>query len=612
MKNKIFNYLSENNITSPEHVDRLIVSSFLTINNIEDTNNKFIAEYKIHKTGGLEYLHLKNILKIIHYHGESFNLETLVQLFEFVVSPADRVVNGAIYTPHNIREFIVTSTIGTQKDISSLKIADISCGCAAFLLDAALRLKSISGSSFKDIYKNNIYGMDIERYSAQRSKILLSLAAILHGEDQNFEFNIICANALNCDWSNYIHDFCGFDVIIGNPPYVCSRHLSLETKKILSSIDVCRSGHPDLYIPFFQIGIESLSLNGILGFITMNSFFKSLNCRELRKFFHYKQLSFRILDFGSEQVFKSRNTYTCICFIKNHRSDYVTYTSAKSKHLDIACTNEEQIAYSNLNHRNGWNLKQNNIIRKIESTGKPFGSLYKTSHGLATLKNDVYIFSPESSDDKYHYLIKGKVYKIEKSICKSVVNSNKLSKKLNIDDILEKLIFPYEGSPKPSLLDEEYFKATYPFAYQYLCDNKEVLSMRDKGARTYEKWYAFGRTQSITPQIHKLFFPKYSNTIPHYILNSDKNTYFYNGQAILADNTDDLLLIKKILMSKIFWFYITMTSKPYASNYYSLNGTYINNFGICELTPDERTFILHETNPVKLESFFEDKYDIKV
>jgi len=71
-------------------------------------------------------------------------------------------------------------------------------------------------------------------------------------------------------------------------------------------------------------------------------------------------------------------------------------------------------------------------------------------------------------------------------------------------------------------------------------------------------------------------------------------------------------IIKKIMESSIFWYYIKTTSKPYSSDYYSLNGNYIKNFGVCELTEKEGKFLIEETNQIVLNEFFEDKYELKV
>lgn len=62
--------------------------------------------------------------------------------------------------------------------------------------------------------------------------------------------------------------------------------------------------------------------------------------------------------------------------------------------------------------------------------------------------------------------------------------------------------------------------------------------------------------------------------------------------------------------SRLFWYYIETTSRPYSSNYYSLGGIYMNNFGICNLDNTEQNFVLNENDKDVLDNFFEYKYDI--
>ncbi len=64
--------------------------------------------------------------------------------------------------------------------------------------------------------------------------------------------------------------------------------------------------------------------------------------------------------------------------------------------------------------------------------------------------------------------------------------------------------------------------------------------------------------------------------------------------------------------SSIFWYYIKTTSKPYSSDYYSLNGNYIKNFGVCSLTDKEKKFLIDESDQSLLNSFFEEKYELKL
>jgi adenine-specific DNA-methyltransferase len=607
-----FKYLSQYS-TNPVGVDRIIVSAFLEIHKLKPKKNKLLKTYLIKSESKQEYSSLVEFIYAIHTDTKVFGFEELIELFEFVISPADRIINGAIYTPQKIRDFIVSEAFEKINSINnSIKISDIAMGCGGFLFNASIELKKRTGKTYSEIFRNHIFGLDIQEYSVNRTKLLLSLLALQSGEDiEDFEFNLYRGDSLDFNWKTKIGDFNGFSIILGNPPYVCARNLDKETKEKLKNWEVCKSGNSDLYIPFFQIAIENLTDKGILGFITMNSFFKSLNGRALRDYFQRRELAISIVDFGSEQVFKSKNTYTCICFIENRKEQFISYTESETKKLDDKLS-FKKVKYNILDSKKGWNLKDNKIISKIESTGIPFGELYQTRHGIATLKNDIYIFRPVDEDENFFYLQNGSLYKIEKGICKDIVNSNKLSREVSLNNLKEKVIFPYDHQDKPKLLDENLIKENYPQAYKYLLNKRKVLAERDKGNGNYENWFAFGRSQSLEKIKNKMFFPKYSDRTPNFIINSDDDLLFYNGLAVVGNSETEMIIIKKIMESSIFWYYIKTTSKPYSSDYYSLNGNYINNFGVCELTEKERKFLMDENDQNILNEFFEDTYEIRV
>lgn len=607
-----FKYLSQYS-TTPKDVDRLIISAFLEINKLHPKKNELLKAYSIGSIKEEEYESLFEFLSVISSDCNEFGFEELIELFEFVVSPLDRIINGAIYTPQKIRTFIVSEAFQKINSINeSIKISDIAMGCGGFLFNASIELKKRTGKTYSEIFRSNIFGLDIQGYSVNRTKLLLSILALQSGEDiEKFEFNLFQGDSLDFDWTTKISDFKGFSLILGNPPYVCARNLDIETKEKLKNWEVCKSGNSDLYIPFFQIAIENLGINGILGFITMNSFFKSLNGRALRDYFQRKELAISIIDFGSEQIFKSKNTYTCICFIENRNQNFIAYKQTESKYLD-GKQSFKQINYGILDSKKGWNLKDNKIISQIESTGIPFGELYQTRHGIATLKNDIYIFRPVDEDKNYFYLQNGSLYKIEKEICKDIVNSNKLSREVSLNNLKEKVIFPYDQHVKPRLLDEKLIKENFPEAYKYLQNKRNILAERDKGKGDYKNWFAFGRTQSLEKIKNKMFFPKYSDRTPNFIINSDDDLLFYNGLAVVGSSETEMKIIKKIMESNIFWYYIKTTSKPYSSDYYSLNGNYIKNFGVCELTDKEKRFLIEENDQSILNKFFEDKYELKV
>lgn len=612
MKN-IFKYL-ESYSPLPKEVDKLIVSAFIEINDLQLINNRFLRNYSISKRKSAKREKLLQFIEIVRSEIETFDIEKLIELFEFVISPSDRIINGAIYTPSEIREYIIGQSFRREGNrIADAKIADIACGCSGFLYTASKELKRKTGNSYQYIFQNQIFGLDIQEYSVTRSKLLLSLLALSDGEDvEEFHFNLHQGDALLFNWEENYPDFGGFQIIVGNPPYVSARNLDEKAKENVKLWEVCTTGNPDLYIPFFQIGYENLAPNGILGFITMNTFFKSLNGRALRSYFERNNTSIKIIDFGTQQIFKSKSTYTCICFLENKERNYIEYHKSIDRQLPTNRNQYSRINYTSLDAKKGWNLNENEIISRIEATGTPFGERYKTRHGIATLKNDIYIFKPVAEDDDYFYLQNGNLYPIEKGICKDILNSNKLSRDIHFDTVVEKVLFPYNDEVKPKALDEEFLRENFPRAFEYLQVKRQILAGRDKGKGKYEKWFAFGRTQSLEKVGNKLFFPKFSDKIPSYLISNDDDLLFYNGQAIIGHSEEEMQLVKKILESRLFWYYIKTTSKPYSSEYYSLNGTYIKNFGIPDFNEDDIDFLINEPNKDIIDIFLEDYYDVQL
>ncbi|MFA5297158.1 MAG: N-6 DNA methylase [Lutibacter sp.] len=627
MNQSLLKYLKNYSYNTGD-VNRLLVSSFLNINKITDVKNEFIKSYVI--SDKKELKQVEDFISL--FNKSSFEIEELIELFEFVISPQDKEVNGAVFTPEYIRKHIVKNTIEKQsnKTLSNLKFGDIACGCGGFFKTITEVLKDETNKSYFDIYKENIYGLDIQEYSIVRTKILLSLLAILNNEDpKEFEFNLFCGNALNFNWSNVecLSKNNRFDIIVGNPPYVGSSKIDEETKSLLKNWSVSSSGKPDLYIPFFEIGMENLNENGVLGYITVNTFYKSLNGRSVRSYFSKNQFDISIIDFGGEQLFKRRSTYTCICIIGKSQSSVVKYIKSLSNQINkIKKKDYITISYANLDDFNGWyliNKKNISLISKIESCGTPLGKKFEIRNGFATLKNNIYVFKPTKESDDYFYLEKdGIEFKIEKLICKNAIKPNTLKSESKIESNTEKLIFPYTVSvenkdlfdkDKRSLkiLDEDTFKLDFPLAYKYLSSQKEILSQRDKGNKVYEKWYAFGRNQALTLNGYKLLLPYITNT-PCFVYTEDSDLLFYNGYAIFSNSIEELFILQKILMSKIFWYYIVNTSKPYAGNYFSVAKNYIKNFGVCDLTNEEKEELLSLTDINEIDNFLLKVYNLRL
>ena len=398
MNQNIIKYLKKYSYDTKD-INRLLVSAFLVINKIDKVNNKFIENYIIHEITELEQLN--EFLTILSR--ETFDIEDLIEFFEFVISPEDKEVNGAVFTPEYIRKYIVEETFKHQenKNINNLIFGDIACGCGGFFKTITEFLKAKTNKSYFDIYNDNIFGLDIQDYSITRTKILLCLLAISNNEDcEEFQFNLFQENALSYEWNNNekIRNNNGFDIIVGNPPYVGASKIDEETKPLLKNWCVSKSGKSDLYIPFFEIALENLNNDGVLGFITVNTFYKSLNGRSVRSYFSRNKFDLTIIDFRGEQLFKNRSTYTCICLISKLESNTIKYVKSKSSEINsIKKSDYINILYSDLNDFDGWFLidkKTRKIINKIESTGKKLGSSFEIRNGFATLKNNIYVFSP--------------------------------------------------------------------------------------------------------------------------------------------------------------------------------------------------------------------------
>ena len=602
-------------------VNRIIVATYVQFNNVTNIKNKLLSSYLRES----DEEQVKHFISLIRRNSSQFGLENLIQLFEVTIPSGNVTVNGAIYTPHWVKDYIIRESFNrlAEKNLLDVRFADVSCGTGAFLYTIAEQLRDKTGKSFYDIFRQNVFGLDISDYAIERAKIVLILLAKHYGEDHElFEFNLLVGNALAFDWKDAIPSFKGFDAVVGNPPYVRAKHLDEQTKALMVNWKVTKTGNPDLYIPFFEIGIKHLKDHGILGYITVNTFKRSVNARSLREYFKSNRFDISILDFGNQQIFENRSTYTCIVFIRNCSSNSVHYYRATPS--ELVATHEipfSRINYKLLDNHKGWIMSDNtalNNIRRIENAGISLGDKYPIRNGLATLSNDTFIFKPVDEDENFYYHQNGKLHRIEKAICKDIIKPNRLKTEEEIPVLTEKIIFPYycdegqlnmfAGKPqKQRVLDECVFRERFPNAYQYLEQNKTKLLNRDKGKDQKYKWFEYGRTQALADYGKKLLFP-YMSDKPYFVFTDQKDLLLYAGYAIYSDSDRELKVLKRILESKIFWYYIQKTSKPYGGNFFALAKNYVKDFSICELTENEENFLLETNSPHERDEFLFDKY----
>ena len=140
MTSQLLSYLRRHVPSDERTVNRLFVSAFIESNGMGPHNLYFLLSMLSSRKMLIMRLFQKVEKHIRDEYGEKIIVETLVKLFEFVISPADRIVTGAVYTPKGCRETILQKVLGDKivRELSGISgIADISCGCGGFLMDAA-------------------------------------------------------------------------------------------------------------------------------------------------------------------------------------------------------------------------------------------------------------------------------------------------------------------------------------------------------------------------------------------------------------------------------------------------------------------------------------------
>lgn len=593
------------------YTDCFIVSTYLKQNNICVKRNRVILEHIIkdeNVTIFVEYLRSKKIC---------LGLEDLTAFFEFVVSPQEKEVNGAVYTPEYIREFIVSRVLEQFNGaLDDKKFADIACGCGGFLITLARHLHK-TGLKYRTIFGECLYGVDIAQYSIERTRLMLSLLALEVEDEDVYQFNLIQANSLDFSWENVeeVRMNGGFDAIVGNPPYVGASKIDEESRALVKQWEVSRSGKADMYIPFFQVGIENLVQGGVLGYITVNNFYRSVNGRALRNYFKQKGFEIRIIDFGAEQVFKGRSTYTCLCFVRNVTEGTVYYSRCESSRLfELQEENFERFDYLQLESQNAWALlsvREQQFISRIKNVGEPLEEYADIRNGFATLKNEIYLFEPIKEDERYYYFeTKLGVSQVEKDICRDAVKGNILRCEEDVEIYKEKLIYPYkikDGGVVVPIAEEE-MRRHFPYAYMYFEKNKGALKERSN-SNNISPWYAYGRSQALNVTGYKLLFPYIADN-PYFILSKDRELLFYNGYCIVDESLEKLRYLQKLLSTQLFWNYIKATSKPYGGNFFALAKNYVKTFGVVDLTEEQKRLFL-EMDSNDAERFVEDLYGVQ-
>ena len=170
-----------------------------------------------------------------------------------------------------------------------------------------------------------MFGVDLNQESVEITKLSLWLKTARSTEPlENLDKNIKCGNSIVDDpmyagarafnWHDEfknILDSGGFDVIIGNPPYV-RQELIKDIKPYLEKKYQVYTGVSDLYVYFFEKAMSLLKENGYFAFIVSNKFLRAGYGQKLTQYLQQNFTILNLIDFGDLQIFEGATTYPCI------------------------------------------------------------------------------------------------------------------------------------------------------------------------------------------------------------------------------------------------------------------------------------------------------------
>ena len=601
MKKNVMRLLKKYDVST---IEKSLIQLFLNQNHL-NPNNAFLKSY----LSDFEMIEDNDIENIILKDSLTLSFENLERYFELLFPSIDKKLGGIFYTPEYIADFIVKEVIGDNPDI---RILDPSCGAGIFCYISVMQLKEkFPEKSIVEIIESNIYACDIEPISTNRTKIMLILTALLHGENPTeINFNIITKDSLRreLDWKGefpVVFEDGGFDAVVGNPPYIRIQNIPDVDKKYLhENWYSARNGNVDIYYAFIELGLELLNESGKIGFITPNSHFNTASGKNLRKLLKRKQHIQKVINFDYIRVFKDVNVYSCISIFTKSRNPYIRYYKVKEEldKIDLTEDDYKTVHYMTLDDDKIWVFLSDDEIRRIdmiENAGTKLIDFCDINVGIATLSDYIYIL------DDYRVEIDGKTFHIEPGVCKPIIKASTLHNEEEIKTNTLKIIWPYDS--EANLIPEDVMVGKYPNAYEYLKYMKSNLNKRDRGRSNPYGWYAFGMTQSLKTSFGKKLLTSTMNLKPNFIYCDDGDSTFVNGYQVKSKFMD-LRILQKILNSSVMEEYIEMTSKSYQRGWKSYAKSYIMNFGVPRFTKDQLEFLEKENDQEKINEFLEDIY----
>lgn len=470
------------------------------------------------------------------------------------------------------------------------------------------KLYNLNGELAKLTTQQSLFEMSTKEKADWNKKVakLTEETQKLEKEIEEIKANKIFENAFEWRFEfpevlNDDGDFVGFDVVIGNPPYMRVQEIqaSQPTQKVFyeSQYQNAKASY-DLANIFFELAVNVSSKNSNNAYIFPHKFFNAAASEVFRDYLKQGQFIDEIAHFGANMIFEDADTYTCVAQFSKKSSNgfYFQRFPFKSdfKNLMLDKTQYTFITYemiekaSRLYGSNQWILFDNkigfNVFEKIYLESKLFSNVFEgIFQGLATSKDDLYILEClDESDFKLKVPISGKEYQLERDLFKPFLMGKDVQRYSYLSTN-RYVFFPYiikNGNAEVVSIDE--IKTSYPKTYSYIIDHENIFKARESGkAGKMQHWHTY-----IYPKnLNKFEQPKLSSmeicaNHPNVIFNQENfyhatTVYSWVKKEITKESYEYLLAVAN---SKLLWWFLKLTGDTLQGDARRFKTNYLNPF----------------------------------
>lgn len=216
-----------------------------------------------------------------------------------------------------------------------------------------------------------------------------------------FDWKLDFPEVMNDQITNNI----GFDIVIGNPPYIQIQKNGGSLAKELENQayeTFARTG--DIYSIFYERGWQILKKKGILCYITSNKWMRAGYGEKTREFFAEKTNPIMLIDFAGQKIFSATVDTNILMFSKDKNRQQTMAVVVKENALNYLSDYVRQnIAICNFSTNESWvvlNDIEQKIKEKIEALGTPLKewdiNIYR---GVLTGYNEAFIIDGKKKDE---------------------------------------------------------------------------------------------------------------------------------------------------------------------------------------------------------------------